>query len=78
MPDIPYMRETFPMMVDMLKLAHVHEHLRIQGKVINWDAINEIERACGFPEERAAVLRAGVGGCQDPADKYRPNRARSK
>jgi|HubBroStandDraft_2_1064218.scaffolds.fasta_scaffold57747_3 hypothetical protein len=64
MPDIPYMRETFPMMVDMLKLAHVHEHLRIQGKVINWDAINEIERACGFPEtpcpDSAVTLRLGL------------------
>jgi hypothetical protein len=38
------MRETFPVLVDMLKLPHVHEHLRIQGQVINWDAINEIER----------------------------------
>ena len=64
MPDIPYMRETFPMMVDMLKLAHVHEHLRIQGKVINWDAINEIERACGLPEtpcpDSAVTLRLGL------------------
>lgn len=44
MPNIPLMRETFPVLVDMLKLPHVHEHLRIQGQVINWDAINEIER----------------------------------
>jgi len=44
------MRETLPIMVDLLKLPHVQESLRIQKKVINWDEINEMERACGLPE----------------------------
>jgi hypothetical protein len=50
MLDIPFMRETLPTIVDLLKLPHVHESLRMQQKVINWDAINEMERACGLPE----------------------------
>ena len=64
MPNIPLMRETFPVLVDMLKLPHVHEHLRIQGQVINWDAINEIERECGLPEtpcpDSDVTLRLGL------------------
>jgi hypothetical protein len=50
MPDFVFMRETLPTMVGLLKLPHVQDSLRLQGKVINWDAINEMERACGLPE----------------------------
>jgi hypothetical protein len=64
MPNVALMRELFPMMVNMLKLPHVHESLRIQGQVVNWDAINEIERECGLPEtpcpETDVTMRLGL------------------
>lgn len=50
MPDFVFMRQTFPIMVNLLTLPHVQESLRVQGQVVNWDEINEIERACGLPE----------------------------
>lgn len=46
---IAAMRELLPTMVKLLTSPGTHESLRIQGQVINWDAVNEIERECGMP-----------------------------
>jgi hypothetical protein len=46
---IAAMREFLPFMREMLTSHVVHESLRTQGKVIDWNAFNEIERACGVP-----------------------------
>jgi hypothetical protein len=58
------MRELWPMMVNLLTLPHVHESLRIQGQVVNWDAINDVERKCGLPEtpcpDSDVTLRLGL------------------
>ena len=47
--SIALMRELLPSMMTMLTSPGVHDSLRMQGQVINWDAINEIERECGMP-----------------------------
>ena len=46
---IASMRELLPTMVKLLSAPAVHDSLRIQGQVINWDVINDIERECGMP-----------------------------
>ena len=38
------------MMVRLLQQPHIQDTLRIQQHVVNWDAVNEIERECGLPE----------------------------
>jgi hypothetical protein len=61
---IARMRELFPMIVGLLKMPHIQETLRVQGQVVNWDAINEVERECGLPEtpcpESDVTLRLGL------------------
>jgi hypothetical protein len=46
---IAAMRELMPMMVELLKTPGMQQQLLIQQKVVNWDAINEVERECGLP-----------------------------
>ena len=46
---IAAMRELLPVMTKMLTSPVVHESLRIQEQVINWDAFNAIEGECGVP-----------------------------
>lgn len=68
MPQTPEaiarMRELWPMMVNLLKQSHIQEQLRIQSQVVNWDAVNEVERECGLPEtpcpESDVTLRLGL------------------
>ncbi len=64
MPDFAFMRETFPPLVNLFTLPHIQDALRVQGQVVNWDAINEIERACGLPETKCpdsdVTLRLGL------------------
>jgi hypothetical protein len=60
---IAAMRKFLPCMREMLTSPAVHEGMRIQGKFIDWDAFNEIERACGVPltpcPDTDVTLRAG-------------------
>ena len=53
MPQTPQaisaMRELWPMMVNLLKTPGMQQQLLIEQKVVNWDAINEVERECGLP-----------------------------
>ena len=46
---IASMRELWPMMVELLKTPGMQQQLRIQAKVVNWDAVNDVERECGLP-----------------------------
>ena len=48
--SIATMRVIWPMMVELLKQPQIQYQLRIQQEVVNWDAINEVERECGLPE----------------------------
>jgi hypothetical protein len=36
-------------MLKLLQSPAVHQSLRVSEQVINWDALNEIERECGMP-----------------------------
>jgi hypothetical protein len=47
---IAAMRELWPMMVRLLLQPHIQASLRVQRQVVNWDAVNEVERECGLPE----------------------------
>ena len=59
------MRIIFPMFVDLLRQKHVQEHLAIQRKVVDWDAINATERDCSLPESECpdspVTVRRGGG-----------------
>jgi len=46
---IATMRKFLPFMREMLLSPGVHESMRIQGTFVDWDAFNDIERACGVP-----------------------------
>lgn len=59
--DIDNMRATLPYMVKILQIPQMHEQLLVEGKLIDWDAVNDSERACGLPltpcPEHIAELR---------------------
>jgi hypothetical protein len=61
---IASMRQLLPSMLQLLTSPVVHDQLRIQGEVINWDAVNDIERECGMPEtpcpDSDVTLRLGL------------------
>ena len=46
---IANMRRVWPMMVKLLQQPHVQNSLLVQEKVVNWDAVNDVERQCGLP-----------------------------
>jgi hypothetical protein len=46
---IANMRQLWPVMVKLLQQPHVQDSLVSQEQVVNWDAVNDIERQCGLP-----------------------------
>lgn len=47
-----YMRQNWPMILELIKSKGFQDQLAIQGKAINWDAINATEREIGLPESQ--------------------------
>ena len=46
---IANMRVLFPMMVNLWLQPHIQRSLIIQGQVVNWDLVNDVEHQCGLP-----------------------------
>lgn len=47
---IANMGQIWPSMVKLLQQPHVQEQLLFQEQMVNWDAVNDMERQCGLPE----------------------------
>jgi hypothetical protein len=47
---IANMRLIWPSTVKLLQQPHVQNQLLFQEQMVNWDAVNDMERQCGLPE----------------------------
>lgn len=61
---IDNMRELLPSLVRLLQTPFAQNGLMIEGKKINWDVINDMERQCGLPQtpcpDSVATQRLGL------------------
>jgi hypothetical protein len=45
-----FMRENWPMMVELLKKKDVQDQFFDAGKYIDWNGVNAVERECDLPQ----------------------------